>query len=60
MSLPKKKGPQRTDFGGRDGFRVYFKGFVSTAGLESFSLSPEKFPKGFSFGGGRVRFCLLC
>ena len=32
------------------------RGFVSTSGLESFSLRPEKFPKRFSFGGGRVRF----
>ena len=27
---------------------------------DSFSLQPEKFPKRFSFGGGRVRFFLLC
>ena len=34
--------------------------FVSTTGLESFSLGPEKFSKWFSFGGGCVRFFLLC
>ena len=27
---------------------------VSTTSLESFSLRPEKFHKGFSFGGGNV------
>ena len=30
--------------------------FVSTTDLEIFSLRPEKFPKRYSFGGGRVRF----
>ena len=34
-------------------YRVFL---VSTTDLESFSLRPEKFPKRFSFGGGRVRF----
>ena len=34
--------------------------FVSTTGLESFSSRPEKFSKRFSFGGGCVRFFLLC
>ena len=41
-------------------FLVFYRVFVSTTGLESFSLRPEKFPKRFSFGGGRVRFFLLC
>ena len=41
-------------------FCFFYRIFVSTAGLESFSLRPEKFPKLFSFGGGRVRFFLLC
>ena len=43
-------------------FLVFFLNriLVSTTGLESFSLRPEKFPKRFSFGGGRVRFFLLC
>ena len=36
-----------------------FRDFVSTTGLESFSLRPEKFSKRFSFGGGSVRFFLL-
>ena len=40
---------------------LVFKGFfVSSTGQESFSLRPEKFSKRFSFGGGRVRFSLLC
>ena len=33
--------------------------FVSTTDLESFSFRPEKFPKRFSFGAGRVRLFLL-
>ena len=56
----KKWGPQRKDFGGRYGFPGFYRVFVSTTGLESFSFRPEKFPKRFSFGGGRVRFLLLC
>ena len=43
------------DFSGRYGF--------STTGLESFSLRPkvpQNWAKRFSFGGGRVRFFLLC
>ena len=48
------------DFGGRYGFPGFHRVFASTTGLESFSLRPEKFPKRFSFGGGRVRFFLLC
>ena len=55
----KKWGPQRKDFGGRYGFPGFYRVFVSTTGLESFSFRPEKFPKRFSFGGGRVRFFLL-
>ena len=51
FSLPKKNG---------DGFPGFYRVFVSTTGLESFSLRPEKFPKRFSFGGGRVRFFLIC
>ena len=55
-----KCGPQTRDFGGRYGFLPGFhRVFVSTTDLESFSLRPEKFPKRFSFGGGRVRFFLL-
>ena len=41
-------------------FLVFIGFFVSTTDLESFSLRPEKSPKRFSFGGGRVRFFLLC
>ena len=52
----KKWGPQRKDFGGRYGLLGFQRAFVSTTGLESFTLQPEKFPKRFSFGGGRVRF----
>ena len=47
------------DFGGGYGFPGFYRVFVSTAGLESFSLRPEKFPKRFSCGGGCVRFFLL-
>ena len=56
----KKWGLQRKDFGGRYGFPGFHRVFVSTTDLESFSLRPEKSPKRFSFGGGRVRFFLLC
>ena len=56
----KKWGPQRKDFGGGYGFPGFYRVFVSTTGLESFSLRPEKFSKRFSFGGGCVRFFLLC
>ena len=55
----KERGPQRKDFGGGYGFPGFYKVFVSTTGLESFSLRPEKFSKRFSFGGGCVRFFLL-
>ena len=54
---PQKWGPQRKDFGGRFGFPGFYRVFASTTGLEGFS---EKFSKQFSFGGGSVRFCLLC
>ena len=47
------------DFGGGYGFPGFYRGLVSTTGLGSFSFWPEKFPKRFSFGGGRVRFSLL-
>ena len=60
FSLPENMGPQRKDFGGRYGFPGFHRVFVSTTGLESFSLRPEKFSKRFSFGGGCVRFFLLC
>ena len=40
-------------------FLVFIGFLISTTDLESFSLRPEKFPKQFSFGGGRVRFFLL-
>ena len=43
----KKWGPQRKDFGGRYSFPCFHWVFVSTTGLESFSLRPEKFPKDF-------------
>ena len=56
----KKWGPQRKDFGGGYVFPGFCRVFVSTTGLESFSLRPEKFSKRFSFGGGRVGFFLLC
>ena len=56
----KKLGPQRKDFGGRNGFPGFYRVCVSTTCLESFSLKPEKSSKRFSFGGGSVRFFLLC
>ena len=59
FALPKKWGPQRKDFGGRYGFPGFHRVFVSTTGLESFSLGPEKFSKRFSFGGGTVLFSSL-
>ena len=46
------------DFGGRYGCPGFYRFFVSTTGLESFSFRPEKFPKRFSFGGGRALFLL--
>ena len=52
----KKWGPQRKDFGGRYGFSGFLGFFVSSTGLESFSLRPEKVSKRFSFGGGSVCF----
>ena len=42
FSLPKKWRPQKKDFGGRYGFPGFHRVFVSTTGLESFSLRPEK------------------
>ena len=59
LFFAKKVGPQRQDFGGRYGFLGFYRVFASTTGLESFALRPEKFPKWFSFGGGRVRFLVL-
>ena len=56
----KKWGPQSKDFGGGYGFPGLYLVFVFTTGLDIFSLRPEKFPKWFSFGGGRVRFFLFC
>ena len=51
FSLQKKWGPQRKDFGGGYGFPCpeFYRAFVSTTGLESFSLKPEKFSKRFFF-----------
>ena len=37
-------------------FLVCKRVFVSTTGLQGFSLRPEKFSKRIFFGGGRVRF----
>ena len=49
LFLCPKDGPQRKDFGGRYGLPVFFanRAFVSTTGLESFSLRPESSPKAF-------------
>ena len=59
FSLPKKWGLQRKDFGGGYGSPVFYRVFVATTGLESFSLRPEMFSKRFSFDSGSVRFSSL-
>ena len=56
----KKWGPKRKDFGGGYGFPGFYRVSISTTGLESSSSRPEKFSKRLSFGGGCVRFFLLC
>ena len=61
FSLQKKNGVHRGKISVVDMvFLVFIGFFVSTNGLESFSLRPEKFSKRFSFGGGCVCFFLLC
>ena len=56
-----EKRATEEDFGGRYGFPSFYSVFVSTTGLESFSLRPEKVSRRFSFGCGvSVRFLLLC
>ena len=61
LSLQKKKGVHRGKISVVDMvFLAFVRVFVSTTGLESFSLGPEKFSKRVSFGGGCVRFFLLC
>ena len=40
-------GATEEDFGGRYGFPGFYRVFISTTGLERFSLRPEKFPKDF-------------
>ena len=42
FSLQKKKGSTEEDFGGGYGFPGFYRVFVSTTGLESFSFRPEK------------------
>ena len=54
--MPKKMGAKEKDFGGRCGSPGFYKVFVSTTGLESFFLRPEKLSKRRSFGGGSVSF----
>ena len=56
FSLQKENGVHRGKISVVD--MVFIGFFVSTIGLESSSLQPEKFPKRFCFGGGRVRFLL--
>ena len=56
FSLQKKMGSTEERFRWWIWFSWFFyRVFVSTTGLESFSLRPE-FSKRFSFGSGRVRF----
>ena len=50
--------PQRKDFGGRYCFPGFYRVFVSTTGLESSSMRPDKSSKRFSFSGGSVLFLL--
>ena len=56
----KKRGSTEERFRWWIWFSWFYKFLVSTTGLESFSLGPEKFSKRFSFGGGCVHFFLLC
>ena len=60
LFFAEKWGAQRKDFGGRYGFPGFYRVFISTTSLESFSLKPEKFSRRFSCGGGSVRSFLLC
>ena len=60
LFFAKKWGQQMKDFGGRYAFLV-FRGLLCLPPVwKVFSLKPEKFSKRFSFGGGSVRFFLLC
>ena len=47
LFFAEKRGPQRKDFGGGYGFPDFYRVFVPTTGLESFSLRPESSPKDF-------------
>ena len=58
FSLPKKNGSHRGQILVDTVFLGFCRVFASTTGLERFSLRPEKFSKRFSFGGGRVHFCV--
>ena len=60
LLFAEKLGVTEERFGGRYGFPGFDRVLVSTAGLEIFSLRPEKFSKRFSFVGSSVRFLLLC
>ena len=59
-SLCRKMGSTEERFRWWIWFPGFYRVFVSTTGLESFSLRPEKFSKRFFFRGGCVRFFLLC
>ena len=59
FSLQKKIGIHRGKISVVDMVPGFSRVFVSTTGLESFPLGPEKFSKRFSFGGGCVLFFLL-
>ena len=61
FSLPKKNGGHRGKISVVDMvFLVFIGSFCIHLRPGNFSLRPEKFPTRFSFGGGGVRFLLLC
>ena len=59
FSLQKRMGSTEERFRWWIWFSLFYRVFVSTTSLESFSLGPEKFSENFSFGGVCVRFFLL-
>ena len=59
--LCRKNGVHRGKISVVDMVFLVFIGFLyPPLAWKVFYLQPEKFPKWFSFGGGRVRFFLLC
>ena len=61
FSLPKKMGATEERFRWWIWFSWFSQGILYPPLIwKVFQLRPEKFPKRFSFGGGRVRLYLLC